>query len=76
MGLYLALGGFWLISAFAPTAVKDTAILTTMVFAGGLFIGRAVSFIVDGRPAPLLMLYAAIELAFVPLAYWIYKRPD
>lgn len=73
MGLYLALGCFWLVSAFNP-ALRNTAILTTMVFAGGLVLGRLVSFIVDGQPAPLLQLYAAIELAFILAAYWVYTR--
>jgi hypothetical protein len=54
MCLYLALGCFWLFSAFSDT-LRNTAILTTIVFAGGLVIGRLVSFIVDGQPAPLLM---------------------
>lgn len=75
MGLYLALGGFWFISAFSP-ALRNPAILTTMVFAGGLFLGRLVSFIIDGQPADLLTLYAAIELAVVPAAYWVYTRPN
>jgi Domain of unknown function (DUF4345) len=35
MCLYLALGCFWLFSAFSDR-LRDTAILTTMVFAGGL----------------------------------------
>ena len=74
MCLYLALGCFWLFSAFSDTH-RNTAILTTIVFAGGLVIGRLVSFIVDGQPAPLLMIYAAMEFALVPIACWIYTRP-
>lgn len=75
MCLYLALGCFWLISAFSDTH-RNTAILTTILFAGGLVTGRLVSFIVDGQPASLLMIYAAIELAIVPIGYWIYTRPE
>ena len=75
MCLYLALGCFWLFSAFSDTH-RNTAILTTIVFAGGLVIGRVVSFIVDGQPAPLLMIYAAMEFALVPVGYWIYTRPE
>jgi|SRR6476646_2408583 hypothetical protein len=74
MCLYLALGCFWLFSAFSDRH-RDTAILTTMVFAGGLFIGRVLSFIIDGQPAPLLILYAALEFMIVPVAWWIYARP-
>ncbi len=75
MGLYLAFGVFWLVSAFND-AYRNTAILTTMVFAGGLVIGRLVSFIADGQPAPLLVFYAVLECAILPLAWWIYQRPD
>lgn len=75
MCLYLALGCFWLFSAFSDTH-RNLAILTTMLFAGGLVTGRIVSFIVDGQPAPLLILYAAMEFALVPIAYWIYTRPE
>jgi hypothetical protein len=75
MCLYLALGFFWLFSVFSDTH-RNTAILTTILFAGGLVTGRVVSFIVDGQPAPLLMIYAAMEFALVPIAYWIYRIPD
>lgn len=52
MCLYLAFGLFWLYSAFSDR-LRDTAILTTMVFGGGLVAGRVLSFILDGQPAPL-----------------------
>ena len=75
MCLYLALGCFLLFSALSDTH-RNTAILTTIVFAGGLVIGRLLSFIVDGQPAPLLILYAALEFMIVPVALWIYARPE
>ena len=75
MCLYLALGCFWLFSAFSDKH-RDTAILTTIIFAGGLVIGRLLSFIVDGQPAPLLIFYAALEFTIIPLAWWIYSRPE
>jgi hypothetical protein len=75
MCLYLALGCFWLFSALSDTH-KNTAILTTLVFAGGLVVGRLLSFAVDGLPSPLLIFYAALEGAVIPLAWWIYKLPD
>jgi hypothetical protein len=68
MCLYLAHGCFWLVSAFTD-AHRDTAVLTTILFAGGLVAGRIVSFIVDGQPAPLLMIYAAMEFTLVPIAF-------
>lgn len=75
MGLYLALGCFWLFAAFSERQ-RDTAILTTMLFAGGLFVGRLLSFVVDGQPAPLLIFYAGLEFMIIPIAGWIYARPD
>lgn len=75
MCLYIALGGFWLAAAFSP-GLRNTAILTTMLFAGGLCAGRLVSFMIDGQPAPLLVFYAGLEFAILPIAYWLYRRPD
>ena len=74
MCLYLALGVFWLVSAFNDR-LRDPAILTVLVFAGGLFIGRMLSFATDGQPAPLLIVYAGLELLVVPVAAWLYTRP-
>jgi len=75
MCLYLALAFFWLFSAFSDTH-KNTAILTTMVFAGGLVSGRLLSLVVDGQPAPILVFYAALEFMVIPVAWWIYARPE
>lgn len=75
MCLYLALGCFWLFAAFSDRH-RNTAILTTILFAGGLVLGRLMSFVVDGQPASLLVIYAAMEMALVPIAYWVYTRPD
>jgi hypothetical protein len=75
MCLYLALGGFWLFCALKDRH-KDAAILTTIVFAGGLVVGRLLSFTLDGLPSPLLIFYAALEFAFIPLAWWVYNRPE
>jgi hypothetical protein len=75
MCLYLALALFWLYAAFSDRH-RNTAVLTTMIFAGGLVLGRIISFVADGWPSPILIVYAAMELALVPVAYWIYKRQD
>ena len=75
MALYLALGGFWLYSAFSDR-LRDPAILTSMVFAGGLVAGRVLSFVLDGQPSPLLMFYAGLEFVIIPIAWWIYSRAD
>ena len=75
MCLYLAFAGFWFYSAFHDKH-RDTALLSAVVFGGGLLIGRIVSFVVDGQPSMLLMIYIGMEVSLVPIAYWIYKRPD
>jgi hypothetical protein len=72
MCLYLALGVFWLYSAFSDR-YRNTAVLTTVIFAGGLVIGRIGSLIMDGWPKPLLILYLLLELGLIPVAYWIFK---
>lgn len=75
MCLYLALGLFWLFSAFKDN-LRDTAILTTILFSGGLAVGRLISLLVDGQPSTILLVYILMELALVPVAYWVYKLPD
>ena len=72
---YLGLGLFWLCSAFSDK-YRNAAILTTIIFAGGLVTGRIVSFMIDGRPSPLLTVYGVLEITLVPLAYWIFKRAN
>ena len=75
MGLYLALGIFWLVSAFSDQ-YRNVAVLTTMIFSGGLVTGRIISFFVDGQASDLLVLYMFLELALVPVAYWVFRLPE
>jgi hypothetical protein len=75
MCLYLGLGLFWLFSAFSDKH-RNTAVLTTVIFAAGLVIGRIISFFADGQPAPLLFLYVVMEMGLAPVAYWVYRRPE
>jgi hypothetical protein len=75
MCLYLALACFWLYSAFSDVH-RNSAVLTTIVFSGGLVTGRLISFLIEGQPAPMLIFYAAIELLLVPIAIWVYTRPE
>jgi len=73
-GLYLALAAFWLYSAFNDK-YRNTAVLTTILFAGGLAAGRCVSLIVDGQPAPVLLIYGAMEIGVVLVGYWVFRLP-
>jgi uncharacterized protein YacL len=75
MCLYLALGLFWLYSAFHE-AYRNAALLTVIVFAGGLVIGRIISYFADGQPQPILILYIGLEFVLVPVAYWVFRLPE
>ena len=74
MMLYLALGLFWLWSAFSDK-YRDAGVLVLCIFCGGLVAGRILSVIVDGIPSPLLILYIFMELGMVPVCIWLLKRP-
>ena len=52
--LDLALGLFWLYSAFNQK-YRNAAVLITMIFSGGLVTGRIISYFKEGQPAPLLI---------------------
>jgi hypothetical protein len=75
MGLYLALGIFWLYAAFNDD-YRNTAVLTTAIFSGGLVCGRIISLFTEGQPAPLLMFYVIVEFMLTPLAIWVYKLEE
>ena len=75
MSLYVALGLFWLFSAFNDK-YRNTAVLTTGIFAGGLVIGRLLSLFADGQPSPIMLVYIAMELGLVPVAILVFRLPD
>ena len=75
MGLYVSLGLFWLYAAFHQHW-RDAAILMTVFFCAGLVSGRLLSLVLDGKPAPLLLLYVAMAFTLVPLGLWVFKQPD
>ena len=75
MCLYLALGLFWLYSAFNDDYI-GVALITVLIFAGGLVIGRIISFFIEGMPAPILTLYIVMEFTLVPVTFWIYKLKE
>ena len=75
MSLYIALGLFWLFSAFS-NKYRNTAILTTVIFSAGLVIGRFISFLADGQPSPILVLYIFLEFILIPIAYWVFRLPE
>lgn len=75
MGLYLALGCFWLYAAFKDQ-YRNTAILTTAIFSGGLVLGRILSLFNEGQPAGLLTFYIAAEFLLAPIALWVFFLDD
>lgn len=75
MMLYIALGLFWLYSAFSDK-YRDAGIVVLAIFCGGLVSGRILSVIVDGTPSPLLILYIFMELSLVPVCIWLLRRDN
>ena len=75
MGLYLGLGLFWLFSAFSDK-YRNAAVLTTVIFAGGLVTGRLVSLFVEGQPSTILLIYIVLELVLVPIGLWVFRLPE
>ena len=75
MMLYIALGLFWLWSAFSDK-YRDAGLLVLCIFCGGLVAGRILSVVVDGVPSPILLLYIAMELGMVPICIWLLRRGD
>ena len=74
IGLDLGLGLFWLCSAFNDRH-RNTAGLTTAIFAGGLVTGRLISLLADGWPSPILLVYVALEFLLIPIAVWVFRLP-
>ena len=75
MGLYLGFGLLWLFAAFSSKH-RNTAVLTTLIFAAGLVSGRIISLVADGLPSRILVIYTLAELVLVPIGYWVYRLPE
>ncbi|GAB7219682.1 DUF4345 domain-containing protein [Vibrio comitans] len=72
MGLYAAMGIFWLYAAF-NSALTQAGLYSMVAFMGGLSIARIVSSILDGTPNAILLGYTATELILALTAYWFIK---
>ena len=72
MGLYLAMVVFWLWGAFRPE-MTGPALAGCAVFMLGLAGGRILSFIIDGMPHWLLVVYAVLEIVLGAVAVMLYK---
>jgi len=72
MGLYLGMVVFWLWGAFRPS-LTGPALAGCAVFMLGLAAGRILSFIIDGMPHWLLIVYAVLEIVLGLVAVTLYR---
>lgn len=72
MGLYLGMVIFWLLGAFTKS-IAGPALGACAVFMLGLAAGRILSFILDGMPHWLLVVYAALEIVLGVIAVLLFK---
>ena len=73
MGLYLAMVVVWIWGAF-DERLTTPALVSCAVFMLGLAAGRILSFIVDGMPHWLLVVYAVLEILLGLVAIAIYRQ--
>ncbi len=72
MGLYLGMVVFWLYGAFNSTVARP-ALASCAVFMLGLAAGRILSFLLDGLPHWLLIVYAVLEIVLGVLAIMLLR---
>jgi len=72
MGLYFGMVVIWLWGAF-KRQMTVPALVSCAVFMLGLAAGRILSFVVDGIPHWLLVVYAVLEVVLGLVAIAIYK---
>ena len=72
MGLYLGMVVFWLWGAFSKS-LERPALAACAVFMLGLAAGRILSFVMDGLPHWLLIVYAALEIVLGLVAVTLYR---
>lgn len=73
MGLYLGMVVLWVLGAFNKQLTVP-ALISCAVFMLGLAVGRILSFIVDGMPHWLLVVYAILEIVLGIIAVVLYKN--
>ena len=72
MGLYFGMVVFWLCGAFRKP-MAGPALAACAVFMLGLAGGRVLSFILDGLPHWLLIVYAVLEIVLGVIAIMLYR---
>jgi hypothetical protein len=73
MGLYFGMIVIWMLGAFRASLTRP-AIICCAVFMLGLAFGRVLSFLVDGQPHWLLIVYALLEVFFGVLALVLLRK--
>jgi hypothetical protein len=72
MGLYFGMIVLWLWGAFS-TRMAGPALVSCAVFMLGLAAGRTLSFVLDGMPHWLLVVYTVIEVVLGVIAIVLYR---
>jgi hypothetical protein len=72
MGLYLGMVVLWLWGAFRKS-LEGPALVACAVFMLGLAAGRILSFVLDGLPHWLLIVYAVLEIVLGLIAVILYR---
>ena len=72
MGLYLGMVVLWVWGAFRKP-MEGPALVACAVFMLGLAAGRILSFVVDGMPHWLLVVYAILEIVLGLIALSLFR---
>jgi hypothetical protein len=75
MGLYFGMVLLWLWGAFSRS-MAGPALVACAVFMLGLAAGRLLSFVLDGMPHWLLIVYAVLEIVLGVAAVLLYKSQN
>ena len=62
MGLYLGMVALWLMGVWRGGVTLRAALISEVVFMGGLAAGRLLSLSLDGRPSAIFLIYTGAEL--------------
>jgi len=73
MGLYFGMILIWLWGAFSRPMTAP-ALVSCAVFMLGLAAGRLLSFLLDGMPHRLLLIYAILEVILGVIAIVLYRN--
>ena len=72
MGLYFGMVALWVWGAFSKS-MEGPALVACTVFMLGLAAGRILSFVMDGLPHWLLIVYAVLEIVLGLIALSLYR---